>query len=205
MLLPNVISVNRFLYVLLYANSPPSRKVSCDIVHNDPARTNAGTVYVNRCDYLDPELAWVGIKDSGHGCTLSPPGLPVPDAAQELPPEAADELVECGANSDQEAGGRQNGYRHEVSQRQRNSSQSPFCALRQCRTMSQPHGTSDYRTFSRRQTSLSMLLPATIQRWPACTNTLAAWRGFQGVLRTSSQCTPSAECHTSFRLPPGAW
>jgi acyl-CoA reductase-like NAD-dependent aldehyde dehydrogenase len=34
-------------------------------------RTHAGTVYVNRCDYLDPELAWVGIKDSGHGCTLS--------------------------------------------------------------------------------------------------------------------------------------
>ena len=35
------------------------------------ARIAAGTVYVNRCDYLDPELAWVGIKDSGHGCTLS--------------------------------------------------------------------------------------------------------------------------------------
>jgi len=35
------------------------------------SRTAAGTVYVNRCDYLDPELAWVGIKDSGHGCTLS--------------------------------------------------------------------------------------------------------------------------------------
>jgi acyl-CoA reductase-like NAD-dependent aldehyde dehydrogenase len=34
-------------------------------------RLQAGTVYVNRCDYLDPELAWVGIKDSGHGCTLS--------------------------------------------------------------------------------------------------------------------------------------
>lgn len=34
-------------------------------------RIAAGTVYVNRCDYLDPELAWVGIKDSGHGCTLS--------------------------------------------------------------------------------------------------------------------------------------
>jgi acyl-CoA reductase-like NAD-dependent aldehyde dehydrogenase len=33
--------------------------------------TAAGTVYVNRCDYLDPELAWTGIKDSGHGCTLS--------------------------------------------------------------------------------------------------------------------------------------
>jgi len=34
-------------------------------------KTAAGTVYVNRCDYLDPELAWTGIKDSGHGCTLS--------------------------------------------------------------------------------------------------------------------------------------
>ena len=34
-------------------------------------RTHAGTLYVNRCDFLDPELAWVGIKDSGHGCTLS--------------------------------------------------------------------------------------------------------------------------------------
>ncbi len=31
----------------------------------------AGTVFVNRCDYLDPALAWVGIKDSGKGCTLS--------------------------------------------------------------------------------------------------------------------------------------
>jgi acyl-CoA reductase-like NAD-dependent aldehyde dehydrogenase len=38
-------------------------------------RTAAGTVYVNRCDYLDPELAWVGIKDSGHGCTLSRMGF----------------------------------------------------------------------------------------------------------------------------------
>jgi acyl-CoA reductase-like NAD-dependent aldehyde dehydrogenase len=30
-----------------------------------------GTCYMNRCDYLDPELAWVGVKDSGRGCTLS--------------------------------------------------------------------------------------------------------------------------------------
>ena len=39
------------------------------------ARAAAGTVYLNRCDYLDPELAWVGVKDSGHGCTLSRLGL----------------------------------------------------------------------------------------------------------------------------------
>ncbi len=30
-----------------------------------------GTWYMNRCDYLDPELAWVGVKDSGRGCSLS--------------------------------------------------------------------------------------------------------------------------------------
>jgi acyl-CoA reductase-like NAD-dependent aldehyde dehydrogenase len=30
-----------------------------------------GTFFINRCDYLDPELAWTGVKNSGHGCTLS--------------------------------------------------------------------------------------------------------------------------------------
>ena len=33
-----------------------------------------GTWFMNRCDYLDPALAWTGIKDSGHGCTLSRAG-----------------------------------------------------------------------------------------------------------------------------------
>jgi acyl-CoA reductase-like NAD-dependent aldehyde dehydrogenase len=31
----------------------------------------AGTVYLNRCDYLDPGLAWTGVKDSGYGASLS--------------------------------------------------------------------------------------------------------------------------------------
>jgi len=31
----------------------------------------AGTIFMNRCDYLDPMLPWVGVKDSGRGCTLS--------------------------------------------------------------------------------------------------------------------------------------
>lgn len=30
-----------------------------------------GTWFMNRCDYLDPALAWTGTKDSGHGCSLS--------------------------------------------------------------------------------------------------------------------------------------
>lgn len=32
---------------------------------------NTGTVFMNRCDYLDPALAWTGVKDSGRGCSLS--------------------------------------------------------------------------------------------------------------------------------------
>src|SRR5215468_4645900 len=35
----------------------------------------AGTWYMNRCDYLDPALAWTGVKDSGRGCTLSKLGF----------------------------------------------------------------------------------------------------------------------------------
>ena len=34
-----------------------------------------GTVFMNRCDYLDPALAWTGVKDTGHGITLSELGF----------------------------------------------------------------------------------------------------------------------------------
>ena len=34
-----------------------------------------GTVFMNRCDYLDPALAWTGVKNSGRGCTLSSVGF----------------------------------------------------------------------------------------------------------------------------------
>ncbi|MCO6059204.1 aldehyde dehydrogenase family protein [Pseudomonas sp. MOB-449] len=37
-------------------------------------RVEAGTVFLNRCDYLDPALAWTGVKQSGRGCTLSQVG-----------------------------------------------------------------------------------------------------------------------------------
>ena len=36
---------------------------------------DTGTCFMNRCDYLDPALAWTGVKDSGRGCTLSRLGL----------------------------------------------------------------------------------------------------------------------------------
>jgi acyl-CoA reductase-like NAD-dependent aldehyde dehydrogenase len=38
-------------------------------------RIETGTWFMNRCDYLDPALAWTGVKDSGRGCTLSRLGL----------------------------------------------------------------------------------------------------------------------------------
>jgi acyl-CoA reductase-like NAD-dependent aldehyde dehydrogenase len=34
-------------------------------------RVDTGTWFLNRCDYLDPALAWTGVKDSGRGCSLS--------------------------------------------------------------------------------------------------------------------------------------
>jgi acyl-CoA reductase-like NAD-dependent aldehyde dehydrogenase len=52
------------------------------IFSTDAARTEAlgdaletGTVFLNRCDYLDPALAWTGVKNSGRGCTLSRVGF----------------------------------------------------------------------------------------------------------------------------------
>jgi acyl-CoA reductase-like NAD-dependent aldehyde dehydrogenase len=38
-------------------------------------RLETGTVFLNRCDYLDPALAWTGVKNSGRGCTLSSVGF----------------------------------------------------------------------------------------------------------------------------------
>ena len=38
---------------------------------NIGARLETGTVFMNRCDYLDPALAWTGVKNTGRGCSLS--------------------------------------------------------------------------------------------------------------------------------------
>lgn len=42
-------------------------KVAIDI----GKQVQTGTWFMNRCDYLDPLLAWTGVKNSGRGCTLS--------------------------------------------------------------------------------------------------------------------------------------
>lgn len=52
------------------------------IFTKDEARANTisaqlavGTVYMNRCDYLDPYLPWGGVKDTGKGVSLSVHGF----------------------------------------------------------------------------------------------------------------------------------
>lgn len=34
-------------------------------------QVETGTFFMNRCDYLDPGLAWTGVKNTGHGISLS--------------------------------------------------------------------------------------------------------------------------------------
>jgi acyl-CoA reductase-like NAD-dependent aldehyde dehydrogenase len=38
-------------------------------------RIETGTWFMNRCDYLDPALAWTGVKNTGRGATLSSIGF----------------------------------------------------------------------------------------------------------------------------------
>lgn len=42
-----------------------------DAVRELGSRLDTGTVFMNRADYLDPSLAWTGVKDTGRGVTLS--------------------------------------------------------------------------------------------------------------------------------------
>lgn len=42
-----------------------------DAVKSLGPRIETGTVFMNRADYLDPGLAWTGVKDTGRGITLS--------------------------------------------------------------------------------------------------------------------------------------
>jgi acyl-CoA reductase-like NAD-dependent aldehyde dehydrogenase len=42
-----------------------------EAAQNVGAQIATGTVYMNRCDYLDPGLVWTGVKDTGRGASLS--------------------------------------------------------------------------------------------------------------------------------------
>ena len=59
-------------------------------------RVDTGTWFMNRCDYLDPALAWTGVKNSGRGCTLSVRGVRAAHAAEVVPPARARTLNHGG-------------------------------------------------------------------------------------------------------------
>ncbi|QFR34259.1 aldehyde dehydrogenase family protein [Ancylobacter sp. TS-1] len=42
-----------------------------DVAEELGEEIETGTVFMNRCDYLDPGLAWTGVKDTGRGASLS--------------------------------------------------------------------------------------------------------------------------------------
>jgi len=42
-----------------------------DVAEKVGNKVETGTFFMNRCDYLDPGLAWTGIKNTGKGCSLS--------------------------------------------------------------------------------------------------------------------------------------
>jgi len=48
-----------------------------DLAHAEKLgdRVETGTVFMNRCDYLDPALVWTGVKDTGKGAALSAIGF----------------------------------------------------------------------------------------------------------------------------------
>lgn len=48
---------------------------SNDVARRFADEVNTGTVFMNRCDYLDPALPWTGVKDSGCGSALSKYGF----------------------------------------------------------------------------------------------------------------------------------
>lgn len=45
------------------------------VVNEFAPRLETGTVFMNRCDFLDPMLPWVGVKDTGRGVSLSKYGF----------------------------------------------------------------------------------------------------------------------------------
>ena len=61
-------------------NDSPYGLTACVFTQDETAalaigdRLQTGTVFMNRCDYLDPALAWTGVKNTGRGATLSAVG-----------------------------------------------------------------------------------------------------------------------------------
>jgi acyl-CoA reductase-like NAD-dependent aldehyde dehydrogenase len=58
-----------------YGLTAPIWTQDVDAAERIGAELETGTVFMNRCDYLDPGLAWTGVKDTGRGYGLSSLGF----------------------------------------------------------------------------------------------------------------------------------
>lgn len=63
--------INDSDYGLTCALFTSDENLARSMAHN----IDTGTVFMNRCDYLDPALPWTGVKNSGCGSTLSKYGF----------------------------------------------------------------------------------------------------------------------------------
>ena len=65
----------RSLGARLISQTPVARLIAANdriaSVETERGRIETGTVFMNRCDYLDPALCWTGCKDTGRGAGLS--------------------------------------------------------------------------------------------------------------------------------------
>ena len=66
--------------IALMNNSPYGLSASVWTSDQDAAirigdQIETGTVYMNRCDYVDPALVWTGVKETGRGIALSSLGF----------------------------------------------------------------------------------------------------------------------------------
>ena len=50
---------------------PASKETIQPVIRLIGAEDETGTVFMNRCDYVDPTLVWSGVKDTGSGIALS--------------------------------------------------------------------------------------------------------------------------------------
>ena len=68
----NAIEEDAFIYVRVADNIADGFGY---VFNRGGERVETGTWFMNRCDYLDPALAWTGVKRSGRGCALSALGF----------------------------------------------------------------------------------------------------------------------------------
>lgn len=83
--------INDSAYGLTASVFTPSRERALAL----GSQISAGTVYMNRCDVLDPYLPWTGVRDTGKGISLSKHGFRAVTKLKAVRFGLLDEFVVC--------------------------------------------------------------------------------------------------------------